>query len=1170
MKKPFTQCLALLLAALLLTLACPVVLAAEISDAHINGVDVEGDYLSDDGTIQWDNSSATLTLQNAHLTNWVGVYFTNWNENGEAEGLLTIRLVGENTITSPSFGIVCNADILFAAEEGASLTIQAATGEGSGEGISAVSATNLTLRGGRYDLSGKSVCLYAYGSIQTEGAEITANSAADVALFAMRGDITLQNTRLTAKALGQVHVHDDETGADEYYPTTCVYTENGRITLTGPGTVVETYASGCGVHGTGGVTVTGGASFTADSDDAGILSLNGSITIDGGAQVTVDSGNSAVYSRLEGGAVTVRGAGTVANLTAYYCGLQGAGSVTVCDGAKVTADSTADSAIFTPGEGVTVQGAGTVANLTAYYCAINARYGNITIADGAVITGSSAEDSAFYTSTGDVTVSGGATVTVPAAKYAGINADNGGITITDASTVADFTVGTHALYAGADAHITNAATVTGNMPGIGAYSNNASVLIDGGAEVNFTSTNHSTLYSYGATGNVTIAGAGTVTTLNAQYCAAQATGDIIIRDGAVVTGTSVVDNALYTAAGSVTVTGAGTNVNLTAPLCGVYVRAGDIMLGDGANLTAASTANNALYATAGDVTVNGCATLTVPQAKYNAVWAKNGSVALSGAGTRADLQAEIYGLQAEGDITIADSASLTANSGSASLRSDKGNIVLDGPDTTVNCTAKGKYGITAYDGSITLNAGGVTVTTAEGSKAVMARQPAASNEGTPEARITIGEDCEVPGLTPKTTVWVPNGDEGYYADTLLVPKDSPVNADGLLQEGYTPANVVKTAKPFVPEAPVVTAKTAQSVTLQATAGYEYKMDEGEWQKEPVFGGLAPHSTHLFYQRVAATETDRASKPSPALTVTTEKTTTPAPAAPQLAGKTADSVTLQQAPGCEYSRDGEHWQDSPTFGDLQPGQPYTFYQRVKETETAKASETSEGLTITTEKATVPAPAAPQPAGKTANSVTLQQTPGCEYSSDGEHWQDSPNFENLQPGQTYTFYQRVKETETAKASEASEGFTVTTDKATTPAPTAPQLAGKTANSVTLQQAPGCEYSRDGEHWQDSPTFGDLQPGQSYTFYQRVKETETAKASEASEGFTVTTELAYTPGDVNRDGNINAADALYILRHSVHLITLEGEAKLAADVNRDEAIDARDALLVLRRAVGVLDRF
>ena len=59
--------------------------------------------------------------------------------------------------------------------------------------------------------------------------------------------------------------------------------------------------------------------------------------------------------------------------------------------------------------------------------------------------------------------------------------------------------------------------------------------------------------------------------------------------------------------------------------------------------------------------------------------------------------------------------------------------------------------------------------------------------------------------------------------------------------------------------------------------------------------------------------------------------------------------------------------------------------------------------------------------------------------------------------------------------------------------------------------------------------------------------------------------TPGDVNVDRQINAKDALLILRYAVGKAALSAEQKALADVNADGAVNAADALAVLRIAVG-----
>ncbi len=71
---------------------------------------------------------------------------------------------------------------------------------------------------------------------------------------------------------------------------------------------------------------------------------------------------------------------------------------------------------------------------------------------------------------------------------------------------------------------------------------------------------------------------------------------------------------------------------------------------------------------------------------------------------------------------------------------------------------------------------------------------------------------------------------------------------------------------------------------------------------------------------------------------------------------------------------------------------------------------------------------------------------------------------------------------------------------------------------------------------------------------------------------------PGDINRDGDINAADALLILQCATNPLSVYNRYKRAgacmaryvADLDGDENINAVDALYVLQYAVGKRDRF
>ena len=57
----------------------------------------------------------------------------------------------------------------------------------------------------------------------------------------------------------------------------------------------------------------------------------------------------------------------------------------------------------------------------------------------------------------------------------------------------------------------------------------------------------------------------------------------------------------------------------------------------------------------------------------------------------------------------------------------------------------------------------------------------------------------------------------------------------------------------------------------------------------------------------------------------------------------------------------------------------------------------------------------------------------------------------------------------------------------------------------------------------------------------------------------------GDVNRDGVVNASDALLVLKAAVGKAVLTDSETVSGDMNRDGRLDATDALAILKKAVG-----
>ncbi len=73
-----------------------------------------------------------------------------------------------------------------------------------------------------------------------------------------------------------------------------------------------------------------------------------------------------------------------------------------------------------------------------------------------------------------------------------------------------------------------------------------------------------------------------------------------------------------------------------------------------------------------------------------------------------------------------------------------------------------------------------------------------------------------------------------------------------------------------PLTPILADKTDTSVILTPVDGYQYKINNEEWQNDNIFNDLSPETEYYFYQRIAETQTSVASESSIALSVKTDK------------------------------------------------------------------------------------------------------------------------------------------------------------------------------------------------------------------------------------------------------------------------------------------------------------
>ncbi len=382
-----------------------------------------------------------------------------------------------------------------------------------------------------------------------------------------------------------------------------------------------------------------------------------------------------------------------------------------------------------------------------------------------------------------------------------------------------------------------------------------------------------------------------------------------------------------------------------------------------------------------------------------------------------------------------------------------------------------------------------------------------------------------------------------------------------MSDGHTE----KTQKfmPVKPQKPTFHSKTDTTVTLMTVPGYEYKMDQGDWQAGGTFTGLAPNSNHQFYQRIGETETAYASPVSDALTVTTDKQTVAQPGRPTYVSATHQTVTLTQVAGYEYRCGSGAWQTSPVFTGLSPATAYMFYQRLAETETAYASPVSEGLAVTTDKETPAKPGKPTLSGKTQTSVTLTAHTGYVYKCGDGPWQSSPVFTGLNPGTAYTFYQQVAATETAYASLSSDGLTVTTD-------VKPVIPSSTTSSIYT--VTGTVISKIPAGTTVNTLLGGLSAGPYCTVYQGTS--PVSGATPVGTGMTVrildgqtvlATYHVVVTGDTNGDGDITITDMLAIKAHILKKTLLTGVRLQAADTSGDGDVTITDFIQVKAKILG-----
>ena len=389
---------------------------------------------------------------------------------------------------------------------------------------------------------------------------------------------------------------------------------------------------------------------------------------------------------------------------------------------------------------------------------------------------------------------------------------------------------------------------------------------------------------------------------------------------------------------------------------------------------------------------------------------------------------------------------------------------------------------------------------------------------------------------------------------------NPMSIGSVFSEEFTVQKGKQTDSPIKPD---LLELNDSKIKISTVSTQEYSIDNKNWQKSGVFDNLQPNKKYTVYSRIIENDLYLTGESEKVLEVTTERR--PISGKVIISGGAGYNNTVTAKPSITPSNVtfSYEWKSGTTV--LGTGKTYTIKKSdigknitvsVKGTGNFIGTVTSASVTAT--KATVQSPSVPVVDEVTNTTVKLITKSGYEYKMDSGEWQSSNVFAGLAPNSAHKFYQRIAETGTAYASEPSEALTVTTLKNTVNAPSAPAVLSKTANSVTLKEISGYEYSADGKVWQNSNVFTGLNEDTEYTFYQRIAETKTAYASESSAALKVRTDKSYTPGDLDGDEKITDKDAIYLLMHSY--FPEDYPVNQPLDYNNDGLINDKDAIYLL----------